>query len=87
MARDRRDDGIRHFGRIVPMSLEPFLKLGDLTRALNLNIKLDVLGKPGRREVARTDQRLGADHFEFRVRDIRLRVELLAVVDAAIDLA
>ena len=43
--------------------------------------------RPGAREVARADQRLGADDLELGVRDVRLGVELVLVVDAAFDLA
>ena len=59
----------------------------DLACALNLDVQLDVLGQPRPGEVARADQRLRADDLELGVRDVRLGVELVLVVDAALDLA
>jgi len=66
--------------------LEPLLELRDFARALDLDVELDILGQARRREVARSHQRLRADYLELGVRDVRFRVELVAVVDAAIDL-
>ena len=86
VARDGLDDGVGHVARLVPVRLEPLLKLGDLARALDLDVELDVLGEAGAREVARADQRLRADDFELGVRDVGLGVELVLVVDAALDL-
>ncbi len=69
------------------MGLEPFLKLDDLAGALHLDIQVDVLGEARGGEVAGANQGLGANHFELGVGDVRLGVELVAVVDAALDLA
>ena len=87
VARDRLDDRVGHFARVVPVGLEPLLKLRDLARALDLDIELDVLGQARFGEVARPDQRLRADHLELGVRDVGLGVKLVAIVDTAINLA
>ena len=86
VARDGLDDCVSDLGRLVPVRLEPLLKLGHLTRALDLDIELDVLRQARGGEVARPDQRLRPDHLELRVCDVRLRVELVLVVDTALDL-
>ena len=86
VARDGLDDRVGDLGRLVPVRLEPFLKLGNLAGALDLDIELDVLRQARGGEVARPDQRLRADHLELRVRDVRLRVELVLVVDTALNL-
>ena len=49
-------------------------------------LRLDVLGQTRSGEVARAHQRLRADDFELRVRNVCLGVELVVVVDAALDL-
>ena len=87
VALDGLDDGVGDLARLVPVLLEPLLKLRDLARALDLDVELDVLGQARAREVARADERLRADHLELGVRDVRLGVELVLVVDAALDLA
>ena len=87
VALDGLDDRVGDVRRLVPVRLEPLLELGDLARALDLDVQFDVLGQAWAREVARADERLRADHFELRVRDVRLGVELVLVVDAALDLA
>ena len=74
-------------GRFVPVRLEPLLELRHLASALDLDVELDVLGQPGTREVAGADQGLGADDLELGVRDVGLGVELVLVVDAALDLS
>ena len=72
---------------LSPNAFEPLLKLGDLARALNLNIQLDVLGQSGFGEIPRTNQSLRADDLKLRVSDVGLRMELVPVVDAALDLS
>ena len=52
---DRLDNGARHIGGFVPMRLEPLLELSYFTRALDLNIELDVLSEPRVREIAGAD--------------------------------
>ena len=42
VARDGLDDCVGDLGRLVPVRLEPFLKLGNLACALDLDIELDV---------------------------------------------
>ena len=86
VARDGLDDRVGDLRRVIPVRLEPLLKLSDLATTLNLDVELDVLRETRGREVARPDQRLRADHLELRVRDVRLRVELVFVVDTALDL-
>ena len=86
VARDGLNDRISDLDRLVPVRLEPLLKLGNLACALDLDIELDVLRKTRCGEVARPDQRLRPDHLELRVRDVRLRVELVLAVDTARDL-
>ena len=54
--------------------------------ALDLDVQLDVLGEARAREVRRADERLRADDLELRVGDVRLGVELVLRVDAALDL-
>jgi hypothetical protein len=81
------DDQVCHVLGVVPVGLEPFLELGDLAGALDLDVQLDVLGEPRGGEVTGTNQGLGADDFELGVDDVCLGVELVAVVDAALDLA
>src|SRR5262245_54753973 len=39
---DYGDDVVRHVHRIAPMLVEPFLKLLDVARTLDLNVELDV---------------------------------------------
>ena len=41
--RDGLDDRVGHFGRLVPVRLEPLLELSDFARALDLDVELDVL--------------------------------------------
>ena len=84
VARDGLDDRVGDLRRVIPVRLEPLLKLSDLATTLNLDVELDVLRETRGREVARPDQRLRADHLELRVRDVRLRVELVFVVDTAL---
>ena len=86
VARDGLDDGVGHLARVVPVLFEPLLELRDLAGALDLDVELDVLGQARSGEVARSHQRLRADHFELGVRDVCLGVELVVVVDAALDL-
>jgi hypothetical protein len=45
LARDGRDDGVGDIGGIVPVDLEPFLRLRDLAGALDLDVELDVFGE------------------------------------------
>lgn len=45
VARDGLDDGVGDIASIVPVDLEPLLKLRDLTCALDLDVELDVLGQ------------------------------------------
>ena len=86
VARDGLDDRVGDLRRVIPVRLEPLLKLSDLATTLNLDVELDVLRETRGREVARPDQRLRPDHLELRVRDVRLRVELVLAVDTARDL-
>ena len=86
VARNGFDNRVGRFAGVVPVCLEPFLELIHLAGALDLYVQLDIRGQAGLREVARPHQRLRADHLEFRVRDARLGVELVAVVDATLDL-
>ncbi len=81
------DDRVGHLLGLAPVHLEPFLELGHLARALDLDVQLDVLGQTRACEVAGAHQRLCTHHLELRVRDVRLGVELFLVVDAALDLA
>lgn len=62
-------------------------KLRDLATALHLNVELDVLRQPRPGEVRRANERLSTNHIELRVRDVRLRVELVLRVDATLNLA
>ena len=80
------DDRVSDHDCLVPVRLEPLLKLGNLACALDLDVELDVLRKTRCGEVARPDQRLRANHLKLRVRDVRLGVELVLVVDTALDL-
>jgi hypothetical protein len=54
---------------------------------LNLNIQLDVSGKPRGRKITGSNQCLRTDYLKLCVGDIRLGMELVLVVDAAFDLA
>ena len=86
MAGDRLDDGLRDLPRFVPVRLEPLLELRDFSRALNLDVQLDVLRETRPREVAGADQRLGTHDLELCVGDVGFGVEFVLVVDTAIDL-
>src|SRR5256885_639808 len=86
VARNRLDKRIGRIGCIVPMRLEPFLELGNLPRALDLHVELDALRQTWPREVAGPDQSLRTHDLQFRMGDVGLGVELLAVIDAAFDL-
>lgn len=81
------DDCFRDLFSFIPVRLKPLLKLGDFAGALNLDIEFDVLGQARFCEVARPDQRLSANDFQFRVGDVGLRVKFVFVVDAALDLS
>src|SRR5438093_8761912 len=86
MPHDELLDFWRDISRFRPVMLEPFLKLRDLTAALHLDVEFDVLCEPWPREVARTYERLSSHDVKLRVRDVRLRVELLPIIDTALDL-
>ena len=86
MARDRLDDGLGELVGFVPVRVEPLLELRHLARALDLDVQLDVLREAGPREVAGAHQRLGAHDLHLRVGDVGLGVELVLVVDTALDL-
>ena len=84
--RDRLDDCVGYLGGLVPVGFEPLLELCDFTSTLDLDVEFDVLGEARRREVAGPHQRLGSDHFQLGMRDVGLGVELVLVVDPALDL-
>jgi hypothetical protein len=74
------------FTQVVSMSIA--LLIGHVAVTVPNGYKRDYcLGETRGREIARADQSLCADDFELRVRDVRLRVELVLVVYAALDLA
>ena len=83
-------DSVNHFlGYVlglVPMCIEPILKLGHFARALDLHVEFDVLREAGAREVAGSYQCLRTDDFELGMGDVGLRVKLALVVDPAFDL-
>ena len=86
VACNRLDDGIVDLAGELPVRLEPLLKRRDLASTLDLDVQLDVLGQAGPGEVAGADQRLSTHDLQLGVRDVGLGVELVAVIDATLDL-
>ena len=87
MAGDRLDDGVGDLAalrssasRTTPGAARP------RPCTLDLDVQLDVLRETRPREVAGAHQCLGAHDFEPCVGDVGLRVELVLVVDAALDM-
>ena len=84
-------DGLHHFVRdrntLLPVDLEPLLKLGDLACTLDLYVELDVLSEARLSKIARAHECLGTYDFEPRVGYVRLRVKLVLIVDTALNLA
>ena len=95
MVLDDLEDGVRDVRALVPALLVPGLQLVDVVP--DLDVQLDVLREPGRREVAGTDERITAWHIhrggEVRahviaeMRDVGFRVELAIFIYAAFDLS
>ena len=83
---DDLEDFRRYVLGVVPVLLVPLLEHAD-RRSGNLHVQLDVLRDARQREVRRADQGEGADHFLPGVGDVGLGVELVLLVDAALDLA
>ena len=83
---DDLEDFRRHVLGVVPMLFVPLLEHAD-RRSGNLHVQFDVLRDARQGEVRRADQGKGADHFLPGVGDVRLGVELVLLVDAALDLA
>ena len=70
-----------------PVLIEPMLELSYLPPALDLDVQLDVLRESRPGEVARSNERLCADHVELGVSDVCLCVKLVLAVHATLDLA
>ncbi len=71
---------------IVPMFLVPLLE--DVHRgAGDLDVQLNVFRNARQRQIRRADQGERADHFLPSVGDVGLGMKLVALVDAALDLA
>jgi hypothetical protein len=86
LALDGFDDCVGDSGALIPVGLEPLLELRDLASTLHLDVELDVLREAGGGEVAGADECLGANDRELCVRDVGLRMELVAVIDATVNL-
>jgi len=86
LARDGFDHVFGYIARVVPMCLKPLLQLGNLARALNLNVEFNVRCQTRFGEIARTDEGLRPNDFKLGMSDVGLSVELIAVVDAAFNL-
>src|SRR5439155_22086006 len=86
MPRDQFNYLATYIRRLRPILLEPRLELCDFPATLNLNVQFHILGKPWTSKVARTDERLRSDHFQFRVCYVGLGVALFPVIYAALDL-
>ncbi len=80
-------DGVRDGGGFVPVGLEPFLQLRDFSRALALNIQLDIFGQSRLGKIARTHQGLGSYNLKLRVRDVGLCVKFVLIVNTALNFA
>ncbi len=86
MPLDDLEDFRRHVLGVVPVFLVPLLEHAD-RRPGDLHVQFDVLGDARQGEVRRADQGEGADHFLPGVGDVGLGVELVLLVDPALDLA
>src|SRR5438445_7955150 len=67
------------------MSLEPFLQLGDLPCALNLDVQFHILREAGQSKIAGADQSLRTDDLELSMCNVGLGVKLVAIVNSAFD--